>query len=187
MKKVTRRNFLARAVRSVSDKELIHQQNLALDHALQEFSVTSLMRLQVTSAVETDDYEKLKQTDIQLLEEVACPTDGPYLRIHRARIRSNGTVVRVLQHNDTVSVSEFLADLRRYQKMFHPNVEQLLGASPRTAPTKFVVVEDYPHQVDEILLSNPCALSLHERVRLALKAMTDILASLGHNSCRAPH
>ncbi|KII91250.1 hypothetical protein PLICRDRAFT_500603 [Plicaturopsis crispa FD-325 SS-3] len=202
MTKITQRNPFARALLSLADKETIQRQRRLLDNTLQDFAITSLMRIQSASGIESKlkDYPTFGQTDIELLEE-APRSSGPhswyqhrerYSRVYRARFRADGTSILVLQYKKDIATREFLAEIHRYQDALHANFVQFRGASSHASRTKFVVVEDHPFLVYNVLgPDNPHGLSVQQRVRLALQAVSDfflagqyLLDTVGHYGTR---
>ncbi|KII92518.1 hypothetical protein PLICRDRAFT_475195 [Plicaturopsis crispa FD-325 SS-3] len=133
MTKITRRNFFAQVVLSLADKDIIQQQRRMLDSALHNFTVTSLMRIQVVSSIETEiDYTICKAPDVELVEEVhdleldpqskcaTCSTfscNERFQRLYRGRLRVDGSSVKVFQYKQDTNALHFLADVRRHQDL----------------------------------------------------------------------
>ncbi|KII83711.1 hypothetical protein PLICRDRAFT_58180 [Plicaturopsis crispa FD-325 SS-3] len=193
MSKITRRNLLFRSFLSLADKEKIQQQRRFLDNKLQEFTYKSDMRIQslvmdlkkivsdidsrqiVTRDIVREDYTIVKQEDVDLLEEDRAwhLKKG---RVLRAQFQPDKKPLRVFAYKQGISTEEFLAEVHRYRFFFHANISQFRGASSPTSPSKFVVFDDHPYVVREVLRpGNPCKLSIRERVRLALQAVTYLL------------
>ncbi|KII91153.1 hypothetical protein PLICRDRAFT_51335 [Plicaturopsis crispa FD-325 SS-3] len=169
MRKITQRNLVFRAVLSLADKENIQQQRRILDNRLQDFHA----------------YRVIEQEEIELLEEVPFPkralldllVEKRINRVSRAQFGADKRLSRVLQYKQDLSEKEFLAQIHRYRSLFHANIAQFRGASNggHASPTRFIVVDDHPYTIREVLgPDNPCALSVQERVRLALQAAADI-------------